>query len=109
MMGFKALHSASATIAGIEVAHMIRKKQFANDNRSPFEVFAGCCHVKCVMSIQMWGLNFQTRPAALLHASNASRRWKRIVCALRRWDGTEKRFRVAECMDTNRCNAPGDR
>lgn len=40
MMGFKAFHSASATIAGIEVAHMIRKNQFANDNRSPFEVFA---------------------------------------------------------------------
>ncbi|MDR6434379.1 IS6 family transposase [Brucella pseudogrignonensis] len=40
MLGFKAFHSASATIAGIEVAHMIRKKQFANDNRSPFEVFA---------------------------------------------------------------------
>lgn len=28
MKGFKALHSASATVAGIEVAHMIRKKQF---------------------------------------------------------------------------------
>ncbi len=40
MLGFKAFHSASATIAGIEVARMIRKKQFANDNRSPFEVFA---------------------------------------------------------------------
>ncbi|MEE9926412.1 MAG: IS6 family transposase [Brucella anthropi] len=40
MMGFKAFHSAPATIAGIEVAHMIRKKQFANDNRSPFKVFA---------------------------------------------------------------------
>lgn len=40
MMGFKAFHSASATIAGIEVAHMIRKNQFANDNRSPFKVFA---------------------------------------------------------------------
>ncbi len=40
MMSFKAFHSASATIAGIEVAHMIRKKQFANDNRSPSEVFA---------------------------------------------------------------------
>ncbi|WP_435656310.1 IS6 family transposase [Brucella pituitosa] len=39
-LGFKAFHSASATIAGIEVAHMIRKKQFANDNNSPFEVFA---------------------------------------------------------------------
>jgi len=40
MMGFKALHSASATLAGIEVAHMIRKNQFANDNCSPFKVFA---------------------------------------------------------------------
>jgi putative transposase len=40
MMAFKAFHSASATIAGIEVAHMIRKNQFANDNRSPFQVFA---------------------------------------------------------------------
>ncbi|TMU86281.1 IS6 family transposase [Brucella haematophila] len=40
MMGFKAFHSASATIAGIEVTHMIRKNQFANDNRSPFQVFA---------------------------------------------------------------------
>jgi hypothetical protein len=26
MMGFKAFHSAQATIAGIETAHMIRKK-----------------------------------------------------------------------------------
>lgn len=40
MMGFKAFHSASATIAGIEVAHMIRKSQFTNDNRSPFHTFA---------------------------------------------------------------------
>ncbi|WP_374817873.1 IS6 family transposase [Brucella grignonensis] len=40
MMGFKAFHSAAAPLAGIEVAHMIRKKQFANDNRSPFQVFA---------------------------------------------------------------------
>ena len=40
MMGFNAFHSASATLAGIEVAHMIRKNQFANDNRSPFQVFA---------------------------------------------------------------------
>ncbi|OYR08814.1 putative transposase [Brucella thiophenivorans] len=39
MMGFKAFHSATA-IAGIEVAHMIRKNQFANDNQSPFQVFA---------------------------------------------------------------------
>ena len=40
MLGFKAVHSASATIAGIEIAHMIRKNQFPNDNRSPFQVFA---------------------------------------------------------------------
>lgn len=40
MLGFKAFQSASATLAGIEVAHTIRKKQFANDNRSPFQVFA---------------------------------------------------------------------
>lgn len=40
MMGFKMFHSASATLAGIEVAHMIRKNQFTNDNRSPFQVFA---------------------------------------------------------------------
>ncbi|MEN5300022.1 IS6 family transposase [Brucella sp. TWI559] len=38
-LAFKALHSTSATIAGIEVAHMIRKKHFANNNRSPLELF----------------------------------------------------------------------
>ena len=31
MMGFKAFHSASATLAGIETAHMIRKGQFTNN------------------------------------------------------------------------------
>lgn len=40
IMAFKAFHSACATVAGIEVTHMIRKNQFANDNRSPFQVFA---------------------------------------------------------------------
>ncbi|SIT16507.1 IS6 family transposase [Paracoccus saliphilus] len=40
MMGFKAFHSAVATLAGIETAHMIRKGQSANENRSPFQVFA---------------------------------------------------------------------
>ena len=29
MLGFKALHSAAATLAGIETAHMIRKGQIA--------------------------------------------------------------------------------
>ncbi len=40
MMGFKTFHSLADTIAGIEVAHMISKNQFTNDNRSPFQVFA---------------------------------------------------------------------
>jgi putative transposase len=31
MMGFKAFHSAQATIAGIETAHMIRKGQLSED------------------------------------------------------------------------------
>ena len=31
MMGFKAFHSARATLAGIETAHMIRKGQFTNN------------------------------------------------------------------------------
>ena len=31
MMGFKTFHSASATLAGIEIAHMIRKGQFTNN------------------------------------------------------------------------------
>ncbi|MFG6083365.1 IS6 family transposase [Paracoccus litorisediminis] len=40
MMGFKAFQSAEATLAGIEVAHMIRKGQIANRHRCPFQVFA---------------------------------------------------------------------
>lgn len=40
MMGFKAFHSAAATLSGIETAHMIRKNQIANSTSSPFEVFA---------------------------------------------------------------------
>ncbi|SED44926.1 IS6 family transposase [Rhodobacter sp. 24-YEA-8] len=39
MMGFKALHTAAATLAGIEVAHMIRKGQIANSDASPFQTF----------------------------------------------------------------------
>jgi hypothetical protein len=31
-MGFKAFHSAQATIAGIETAHMIRKGQLFEEN-----------------------------------------------------------------------------
>lgn len=40
MMGFKAFHSASATIAGIEFAHMIRKGQFPTNETSAFRTFA---------------------------------------------------------------------
>lgn len=40
MLGFKAFHSAAATLAGIETAHMIRKGQFGNDGASVFKQFA---------------------------------------------------------------------
>jgi putative transposase len=40
MMGFKAFHTAAATLAGIEVAHMIRKKQFPANGISAFRQFA---------------------------------------------------------------------
>lgn len=41
MMGFKAFHSATATIAGIETAHMIRKGQIPANGAMPFQIFAG--------------------------------------------------------------------
>lgn len=41
MMGFKAFHSAAATIAGIEAAHMIRKGQIPAKGASAFQIFAG--------------------------------------------------------------------
>jgi len=40
MMGFKAFHSAAATIAGIEVDHMIRKRQLAANDLPAFQQFA---------------------------------------------------------------------
>ncbi len=40
MRGFKSFTSASATLDGIETAHMIRKGQFGTDIKSPFEQFA---------------------------------------------------------------------
>ena len=40
MMGFKAFHSAGATIAGIETAHMIRKGQIPANGDSAFQTFA---------------------------------------------------------------------
>jgi putative transposase len=39
MMGFKAFHSASATLAGIEAAHMISKGQFANNQLPAHQQF----------------------------------------------------------------------
>ncbi|WP_349294810.1 IS6 family transposase (plasmid) [Thioclava sp. 'Guangxiensis'] len=39
MMGFKAFHSAAATIAGIEVAHMIRKGQIAANGATACQPF----------------------------------------------------------------------
>ena len=40
MLGFKAFHSAAATLAGIEAAHMIRKGQLGQNGVSPFKQFA---------------------------------------------------------------------
>jgi putative transposase len=40
VLGFKAFHSAVATLDGIETAHMIRKQQFKSNHTSPFEQFA---------------------------------------------------------------------
>lgn len=40
MLGFKALHSASATLEGIETAHMIRKGQFGTNGMTAFQQFA---------------------------------------------------------------------
>jgi putative transposase len=40
MKGFKSYQSASATRDGIEVAHMIRKRQFSTSGQSAFQQFA---------------------------------------------------------------------
>jgi len=40
MMGFKSFHSASATLQGVEIAHMVRKHQFGRTNQSVFQQFA---------------------------------------------------------------------
>ena len=40
MLGFKAFHSAAATLAGIETAHMIRKGQIAQTGIPAFNQFA---------------------------------------------------------------------
>ena len=40
VLGFKAFHSAAATLAGIETAYMIRKGQLAQTGISAFKQFA---------------------------------------------------------------------
>jgi putative transposase len=40
MLGFKAFHSASATLEGIETVHMIRKGQFDANGLTAFQQFA---------------------------------------------------------------------
>ena len=40
MMGFKAFHSAAATLAGIETAHMIRKGQIPANGTNALQTFA---------------------------------------------------------------------
>ena len=39
MLGFKAFHSARAILAGIKVAHMIRKGQLMNNLKPAHEQF----------------------------------------------------------------------
>lgn len=39
MMGFKAFHSAKATIAAIEIAQMIRKGQLSEENIPAYQQF----------------------------------------------------------------------
>lgn len=40
MLGFKAFHSAEATLAGIETAHMIPKGQLHANGLTAFQQFA---------------------------------------------------------------------
>jgi putative transposase len=40
MLGFKSFHSATATLAGIDAAHMIRKGHLDQTGVSPFKQFA---------------------------------------------------------------------
>ncbi|MBL4767925.1 MAG: DDE-type integrase/transposase/recombinase [Rhodobacteraceae bacterium] len=38
-LDYKAFYSATATLAGIEVTHMIRKQQFQSNHSSPYKQF----------------------------------------------------------------------
>tara|TARA_B110000977_G_C10803211_1_gene387149 strand:- start:431 stop:565 length:135 start_codon:yes stop_codon:yes gene_type:complete len=41
MKGFKSFTSASTTVDEVELAHMIRKKQFRASTKTVFQQFAG--------------------------------------------------------------------
>lgn len=47
MKGFKSFNSASATLDGIEVAHMIRKRQFGPSGQSAYQQFAALAEQLC--------------------------------------------------------------
>jgi len=65
MMGFKAFRSALATIAGVEVTPMIRKKS------SPFQVFAELiAYVRPRISKHLLTERFTTQPSAFFFRSN---------------------------------------
>ena len=48
MLGFKAFHSASATLSGIETAHMIRKGQLTNNLKPAHEQFMALAGELCL-------------------------------------------------------------
>jgi hypothetical protein len=48
MKGFKFFKSASVTLEGIEVAHMIRKQQFETSGQSAFKRFAALAGELCL-------------------------------------------------------------
>ena len=47
MKGFKAFHSAKATIDGIETAHMIRKGQLSDENIPAYKQFMALAGYLC--------------------------------------------------------------
>lgn len=63
MMGFKAFHSAAATIARIQTAHMIRKGQIPADGETAFQIFSGLAAKVCpVAELFRRQENFATEP-----------------------------------------------
>lgn len=52
---------------------------------------------------------FKAARVTTFQASKASRWWYRIVKTERRRAGTEKKFRMAEWIDANRCRLSGER